>query len=469
MHLMNASATSRWLAALTLLLMGLAAGWLAGPAWGLALIIGALVWLLAFSWPELALAALVAGFQLYPILFEVAGLHPTQLSSGIVYAILTSGAMMGTLLRNPRRAWRRMTRPAGVVFVLMSLYFVISWIALTEKTPSSVQKMRYAVVIMIPSFLAGLWLERTRIPRFAWFVVLFSALGALVGVTRRMLGLIPPEVKRLSLSTTSRSLQFAYSVGVGGLFSWVLARRGSRRALAWATFFGSVTFLMIFAAGSRGAFLALLSSLLLFFFLSGQWRRLPMLLLIGAFLAAVLLAPYFVIDQQQSTERIWGSIERGAALLTPFRAHPDATDAAAEELDAGEEFAQLTTQRTDYYRASWEMLREHPWLGVGFGGYSFTNDKRQRYLYPHNYFLEIGSETGLIGLVLFCVFLGLALWRSANVLRHQPGVAGWVAVSMMVYAMIAGWVSYSMTYHAMLWVSFGLALSLDDGRMERRS
>ena len=459
---LSKSHKQRWaLALLFLLIGGLTLGWLTTPAWGAALVIGGVAWFLALSWPELALAALVAGFQLYPVLFDIAGLQATQVSSGIVYAILTSGAVAGTLLMNPRRAWERMKRPAGIVFVLISFYFIVSWLLLTEKTPSAVQKMWYAIVIMIPSFLAALWMEEARIPRFAWMVAMFSALGALAGVTKRMFGLIPPDVKRLSLSTTSRSLQFAYSIGIGSLFSWILAWQASRKVLAWATFFGSVTFLMIFAAGSRGAFLALGVSVLMFFILSGQWRHLPMLLLMGAFLAAVLLAPYFVIDKQQSTERIWGSIERGAALIIPGKAHPDASGAASEGLDAGEEFVQLTTRRTDYYQASWEMLKKQPLFGVGFGGYSYTNDKRQRYLYPHNYFLEIGAETGLVGLALFSLFLALALWRAFRLLQKRPDVTSWIAVTLMIYALIAGLVSYSITYHTMFWIAFGLVLSLD--------
>ena len=459
MHWTNFSATRRWLAAV-LLVMGLAVGWLAGPTWGVMAMAGGLLWLLTLFWPELALAALVAGFQLYPVLFELAGLRPTQWSSGVIYVLLTSGTVAGTLLRDPRRAWRRLIRPPGIIFLLMIGYFLMSWLVLTEKTPSSIQKMRYTVVIMIPTFLASLWLEAKRIPRFAWLVVWFSALGALAGATKRMLGLIPPEVKRLSLSTTSRSLQFAYSVGVGGLFSWVLARQGSRWRLAWAAFFSGVAFLMIFAAGSRGAFLALLCSLLVLFAFTGLWRRASMLLLAGAFLAAALLAPYFVIDRQSSIDRIWGSLARGAGLMAPWKTPASGGSGPENEADLLEALQQLTTRRTDYYQASWRMLQAHPWFGVGFGGYAYTNDKRQRYLYPHNYFLEIGAETGLVGLALFSALLGMALWRAVTIVRSSPDAAGWVVVTMMVYALIAGLVSYSITYHAMLWASLGLAFSL---------
>lgn len=458
----------RWLAAFFVLAVGGALGWFVHPLVGIGFVAGISGWLLAFRWPEVALAFVTAGFQLYPVAFEMLGLHPTQVTSGLIYAILTTGAVAGALMANPARAWRRLREGAGILFVVMSLYFIVSWLVLTPKTPSAIQKMRYTLVIMIPSFLAALWLEKERIIRFAWSVVLFSALGALAGGAKRMLGLIPPTVKRLSLSTTSRSLQFAYSVGVGGLFSWILARKGSARLMAWATFFGFIAFLMVLATGSRGAFLALSGSLLLFFVLSGQWRRFPMLLLIGAFLAALWIAPLFVIEETQSTQRIFNSLTQSAKLLFPQKTLSNASG-ASNGSSPNDIIERITTQRVDHYKASLKMLSQHPLFGTGYGGYNFTNDPRQRYLYPHNYLLEVAAETGLVGLALFSVFLAITLWRAFRLLWRQPDNQAWIAVLLMVYALIAGWVSYSITYHAMLWVSLGLVLSLSQTDERRAS
>ncbi len=460
MHRFQLAATWRWLAVFFVLALGGALGLFLQPIVGIGFVAGFFGWFLAFRWPEVALAFVVAGFQLYPVGFEMLGLQPTQLSSGVIYIILTTGAMVGAMMKSPRRAWWRLRSPAGLLFLLMGSYFIVSWILLTPKNPSSIQKMRYALAIMIPSFLAAFWLEKERIIPFAWWVVFFSAMGALAGGLKRLMGAIPPNVKRLSLSTTSRSLQFAYSVGIGGLFSWILARKGSM-GLTWATFFGLITFLMVLATGSRGAFLALSTSLLLFFALSGLWRRFPMVLVIASFLGALLIAPYFVIDPSQSTQRIFHSFSQGLTFLIPWDIVSPSSGASNSSMP-NDTITHLTTRRTEHYAASLNMLRSHPLFGVGFGGYNFSNDPRQRYLYPHNFLLEVGAETGVVGIVLFCAFLGLALHRTIILIRNGPDTSHWIAVFLLVYALIAGWVSYSITYHAMLWVSLGLVFSLGE-------
>jgi O-antigen ligase len=63
--------------------------------------------------------------------------------------------------------------------------------------------------------------------------------------------------------------------------------------------------------------------------------------------------------------------------------------------------------RIDDFRIAWEMFREHPLAGAGFGsfknykGNAFSNSQK----YPHNIFLELLGETGIIGLLYFLFFL----------------------------------------------------------------
>ena len=66
-----------------------------------------------------------------------------------------------------------------------------------------------------------------------------------------------------------------------------------------------------------------------------------------------------------------------------------------------------SAKRMDFYRATLSAIPDHPFLGTGIGSWStfyFGNDQRN---YPHNLFLEIAFEQGLIGLTAFLALLGL--------------------------------------------------------------
>jgi O-antigen ligase len=62
------------------------------------------------------------------------------------------------------------------------------------------------------------------------------------------------------------------------------------------------------------------------------------------------------------------------------------------------------------------MLRDRPIFGTGLRGYEkvmtpYMTGNRLPELYPHNLFLAMWAELGLLGLVAFVVLLGMLLWR----------------------------------------------------------
>jgi putative inorganic carbon (HCO3(-)) transporter len=78
-------------------------------------------------------------------------------------------------------------------------------------------------------------------------------------------------------------------------------------------------------------------------------------------------------------------------------------------------------ERLAHWKAAIDMWRDHPWLGVGFGNYAAVYPAYAigRWLDPlghaHNYYLNVGAETGLIGFVAYGLF-----WLAAFGL-------GWIA------------------------------------------
>jgi putative inorganic carbon (hco3(-)) transporter len=124
---------------------------------------------------------------------------------------------------------------------------------------------------------------------------------------------------------------------------------------------------------------------------------------------------------------------------------------------------------------SWQMFTEHPILGVGVGNYplyyqSYSRkiglDPRTENREPHNLFLEIASETGLVGLIVFFTILYFAYqgirqsWLTFKQLKLEEyanlvavlgiGMIGYFSAAMFIHG----------AYPRYLWLLIGLALSL---------
>ena len=67
------------------------------------------------------------------------------------------------------------------------------------------------------------------------------------------------------------------------------------------------------------------------------------------------------------------------------------------------------TLRLNYYVSTFKMFLASPFRGSGLGSWFFFQNLNDVAWHPHNIFLEILSETGLIGLLLFIGFLYSAL------------------------------------------------------------
>lgn len=159
-----------------------------------------------------------------------------------------------------------------------------------------------------------------------------------------------------------------------------LDARGWRRLLPWGA--AALYTVAIFSTYSRGGMLGFGAVVLLsFLFWSRPWARLPGLV-VGALALAFAVATF------------WSREEGFADLLA------DAT----------------VGQRLATVKAGVAMFLDNPLLGVGLGcsvigwpEYAPPNAFSQGWLHSHNTFVQVLSETGLLGTVLFLSLFGFVL------------------------------------------------------------
>jgi O-antigen ligase len=132
-------------------------------------------------------------------------------------------------------------------------------------------------------------------------------------------------------------------------------------------------------------------------------------------------------------------------------------------------------------RVAWDMFLDHPVLGVGAGNYATrfgpyaarTGFAAREYddpaepQYPHNLYLEIAAETGLVGLLLFAAVMVAAFGALARAWHRfrDAGEAGLADLAAALALGLAGYLASSLFLHGhflrYLWLLLGLAAACD--------
>ena len=257
--------------------------------------------------------------------------------------------------------------------------------------------------------LIALLLPLLRHPQMRRFAVLALAtslvLTLLVSYAIAM-GLLPQyafiTVKDLyprSFYPVSFKLSLTHNIlmAFGAFLFALLARHATdyRMRLTWAALALLAVGNVLFMVQGRTGYL-ILGALLLYFFASAwRWKGVVIALVLGLVLSA---AAYY------------GSATFRTRIQTAAQEYSAWQPGKRSETSVGE--------RLDWYMNSLRIIREHPFLGVGTGGFTkaytelVPNSKPEEARNPHNEYLLITAQLGLTGLALL---LGLFLlqWRQA--------------------------------------------------------
>lgn len=128
-------------------------------------------------------------------------------------------------------------------------------------------------------------------------------------------------------------------------------------------------------------------------------------------------------------------------------------------------------QRLLYWENGLEMLNDNPWLGIGYFNYIPYYEKfyRDDMLYaiaqlPHNIFIQVGTDSGYIGLFLFValIFRAFRMYR----VFYRDGPEGSIIFSCMPRMLSISLVGFlvagqfvSVAYYPFLWIHLALTVS----------
>jgi putative inorganic carbon (HCO3(-)) transporter len=134
-----------------------------------------------------------------------------------------------------------------------------------------------------------------------------------------------------------------------------------------------------------------------------------------------------------------------------------------------------SVQRLDYWKAGIQMIEEHPVLGIGFFNFpAVFKIEHPHELFeghaqlPHNIFIQVGTDAGLLGLGVFLALIyrnlktARDIQRACQASKDAPAFAASVARGLTTATLgfvIAGQF-VTVAYYPFLWINLALTVSL---------
>jgi O-antigen ligase len=329
----------------------------------------------------------------------------TALTSIATAVLLASWAISGQAARSVRASLRHPLGVALLVFFAVAgigmLYSPAPWPDRLSAV-ASWRRLGYAL-LLLGFFAADDWKRR-----FVVSFVVVTSIGLFASYLAAF-GLIPSKPGQgtgaLLQNHSTQGIVFSLAV----LCLAHLARSASAR-VRWALFSGAALFAVnvMYITPGRSGYAALVVAA----FVSGAmlfgWRRIHIWLSIVVVLGAVAF-----MTAAQLRERIFQGIDEIASA------------------DSSKNLTSMGT-RVLFYRTTLELIRERPLFGYGSGSFGkvysalvakrYTDWRAGPTTDPHNQYLFIAMELGLVGLVAFLAVLITGFWSAA-----RAGPYGWIA------------------------------------------
>jgi O-antigen ligase len=147
---------------------------------------------------------------------------------------------------------------------------------------------------------------------------------------------------------------------------------------------------------------------------------------------AIVAIPSFISSRSEVRQRRFGVIVRSAGAMvlgvaaifgSLFLVGSEGLVQNIAQSQSGSENELLASERysrRDIWSATSQLIKDHPWLGVGLGAYQFAYTRydqssgTQRVEQAHNDYLQIVADAGLIGGLIALAFVVLLFARGVS-------------------------------------------------------
>lgn len=350
--------------------------------------------MLAWLRPKLALFLLIFLLPTYQLKFQIIGLPITFLEAMILILFFVLLIRKQINITNFSKTWQ------GLILFWLLISFVSVFVAPDLRGALGFWRAYFLEPILFLIIFISL-IKQEKDIRFLFYVLSFLALlisGWVMGQKIVGQGMTSLEVWQYPLVPTIRPTgPFPHSNFVGLLLGpliilllgWFISLLKNKKSLSAIYFLmvSIVSFLAIIFAKNEGAIIGVLVGLAFFFII--YLKKKPRLV----FIAILLLIFCYLLFFSPWRQMIWQKIS----------------------------FQDLSLKlRLNIWQGTWQMIKTHPFFGVGLRGYQQLISEYQQpfflpgvegvvsnefHPYPHNLFLAIWAELGILGLISFLIII----------------------------------------------------------------
>jgi O-antigen ligase len=375
---------------------------------------------------------LVNADQLVPLVGSV----PVPVVTAVSVWILV--AMGIVLLRGPGPMPKSFVLPIALSLALLGL--MLMRLSSSATADYGQHKIELFVVVNMVVLLGGLMVgRRRRDVEICLGIIMGVATIAAIGVLVQILSGAPPLFEgRYALSNNVQDydpIELGRLTAAGTLIALHTVLNARTKLVRTVALYALPVLTVAFlGSGGRGPVVGMIAALAVLVagqvFSAGGTRR--AILLAGAIVVCVVVASQIVPS--------------------------DAFGRAVSAIIGGGE-GRDANGRSELWTAAWRAFQDHPWLGVGTGGFAAIEPAE---MYPHNLILETGAEWGLAGLVPLFALIIVGAKRIAGAVR-RPVDSGHIVVlvaALFVAALVNAMFSADITRNSDVWLMLGLGIGL---------
>ncbi len=387
--------------------------------------------------------SLVFSFEFILVLFLFAGRLkanprlawvPIDMTAALLVAsVLIAGYILyRTSFAFPRR---------GLALILAAVVFV-SWVVVslgwTPGVAYARDKSLSLIVLALWPLVACALIVAPEPARVKKFIIATLVLGVLMSVDLVVLALrVGPG--RVMIEVGSEYLGVGRVVGLAAPVALLLASIERKFVMKWFLLgCFSATLAAVVLLGGRGPAVAMLAALLVPILAAGLNR-----IHLNSLRRYVMI---FVAMSVVGTASVVLMVGVGLKPATIQRAEQSLTE------DSGGNSA---AERLRYYSDALDAWQEDPVIGRGVGSFPVLFERADEAFYPHNIFLEVLIENGIIGVVLLLILIVAAV-RSIRYTRNEFDWVRLVLIMMFVNAFVNAQVTADLPDNRLLFAVMGL-------------
>ena len=346
--------------------------------------------ILLFLYPEFGFALALTGNVLLKVLFDNVQTR-LPIPVVIVYLILISYGVIAYLFQ---REMLRERKIGKLIMIGLAIGLVmIACLPFSADRGYGMRKIMFYFLFNFP-LMALLLIFKNDLRRIENLLVFTFLLGVFLGIFSLFVSGGNSAINRFQPSDSVNPIWLARSLGmscIAGAFLYAKARRAMPRFLLLLLM--AILIYPIVLTGSRGPFLGLILAIVFYYFLQPEQPLSRKVTL--SVMGFIPVLAYFMVSGSSVVARITNPNTKDAF---------SAVSRLAAWVDAIQDFL------------------SSPLLGIGTGGFKMELFWLE-IVYPHNLFLELASENGIVGLLLISALIFLAAkYGFQNIRRyHRQG------------------------------------------------